>query len=99
MGKKEDVGGIGTSGLKTRFDGIADTVMRGDEQNVTLWTRGAIGPGGASGEAGSEMKGQEGGATAGRAFKQGEFAQRETLGPEPLDLLGSDVSEAEVGKL
>jgi len=99
VGKKEDVGGISTSRLKARFDGIADTVVRGDEQDVALWTRGAIGPGGASREAGSQVKGKEGGATAGRAFKQGEFAERETLGPEPLDLLGSDVCETEVCKL
>jgi len=45
------------------------------------------------------MKGKERGATAGRAFKQGEFAQRETPRPEPVDWLGSDVSEAEVCKL
>ncbi len=97
--KKEDVGGIGSSCLKTGFDGITDTVVRGDEQDVALWTRGAIGPRRACREAGCEMKGKEGGATAGRAFKQGEFAQRETLGPEPVDGLGSDVCEAEVGKL
>jgi len=99
VGKKEDVGGISTSRLKARFDGIADTVVRGDEQDVALGTRGAIRPWGASGGAGCEMKGKEGGATAGRAFKQGEFAERETLGPEPLDLLGSDVCETEVCKL
>jgi len=45
------------------------------------------------------MKGEERGATAGRALKQGEFAEGDTLGPEPVDVLGSDVSEAEVCKL
>ncbi len=99
MRKKKDVGGIGTSGLKTRFDGITDIVVRGDEQDVALWTRSAIRPRGARREAGSQMKGKEGGATAGRTFKQGKFAERETLGPEPLDVLGSDVCEAEVWKL
>ena len=48
-----------------------------------------------AGEAGGEVEGEEAFADAGVADEEGDFADRDAAGPEPIDVAGADVGEAE----
>lgn len=47
----------------------------------------------AGGDTGGEVEGEEGFAKAGVAIKDGEFAARNAVGPEPVKLLRDDVGK------
>src|SRR5712691_11312038 len=71
--------------------------MGGDEDDVALGAGCAIGQGLSTGDTGSEVEGEEGGADARLAFDQGDSAQRDALFPEPGEGLGGSMGEQHAG--
>lgn len=91
--EQEDVGGVAARCFETGFDGGTGVIVWCDEDNATVFTRCAVGHGRARGDAGGEMKGEEGFANAGVAVEVGEVAQGDALFPKPGERLYGDVGE------
>jgi hypothetical protein len=87
-GDKMNAWGIATGGLDAGFDDIGDGIFGGDEDDITLYARGAIGHGLAGSDTGSEVEREEGFAEARLAVEDGQFAVRDTAGPEPVEWQG-----------
>jgi len=94
---EDEARGIAARGFETRQDGVLGGVVGGDEQDVGLLGRGAVGQGCATGDTGSQGEGEEGEATVRGGVQQGEVAERDATGPEPGEGLTGDVREVEEG--
>ncbi len=93
--EQKDAGGVASGGQEAGFDGAAAVVLTRHEDDGTLEAGGATGQSTTTGDAGSDMQGEQGGAGAGFAFEQGEGAQGEVVLPEPGDGLRDDSGEDE----
>ena len=91
--QEQDMGGITSGSLQTRFEGVGGTVVGGQEDDVACLGGGAVGKGRAAGDAGGQGEGDEGEATVGGAIEQGEVTQGDATGPEPAEGFAGDVRE------
>jgi len=91
--KKMDARWIAACGLETRLDGIGGVVFGGDQDDAALEAGCAIGHGSACGDTSGKVEGEQGFAKAGVAVKDGQFAARDALFPEPTELHRFDVGK------
>jgi len=91
--EQEDAGRVAACCFETGFDSGTGMIVGCDEDNATVFARRAVGHGRARGDAGGEMKGEEGFANAGVAVEVGEVAQGNALFPKPCERLDGDVGE------
>jgi hypothetical protein len=82
----EDAIQVGAEGLQARADGVLHIVLGVEDDGVASFEGRAIfGEGAAGAEAGAQVEGEEGLGQAGVALQEGQLAQGEAAGDEPVE--------------